>query len=100
MAMAVVHNEAEIGMQCILNTRALIEHDCRLMEGVEIAPGAVLCGRVTVGRNTWIGANATIAPRIRIGSNSIVGAGAVVIADVPDNVVMAGVPARLIREIF
>jgi len=100
MAMAVVHNEAEIGTQCILNTRSLIEHDCRLMKGVEIAPGAVLCGRVTVGENTWIGANATIAPRIRIGANSIVGAGSLVIADVPDNVVMAGVPARLIREIF
>ena len=94
MAAAIVHNEAAIGRQCLLNTRSLVEHDCVLGEGVEIGPGAVLCGRVEVGRNTWIGAGAVIRQRVKIGSNVIIGAGAVVVADIPDNVVAIGVAAR------
>lgn len=98
MPMAIIHTDARIGEQCIVNTRALVEHDCILEDGVEIGPGAVLCGRVAVGRNTWIGANATVGPRIRIGANTIIGAGAVVMSDIPNNVVAFGVPAKVIRE--
>jgi len=94
MPQAVIHNEAEIYRQCIVNTRALVEHDCVLESGVEIGPGAILCGRVHVGANTWVGAGATIRPRVRIGSNSIIGAGAVVVSDIPDGVVAFGVPAK------
>ena len=91
---AIVHNEAVIGRQCILNTRSLVEHDCVLEEGVEIGPGATLAGRVHVGANTWIGTGASVRPRIRIGRNSIVGAGAVVVSDIPDDVIAVGVPAK------
>jgi len=98
MPAAIVHNDVKIGDQCIINTRALVEHDCVLKDGVEIGPGAVLCGRVHVGENTWIGANATIRPRVVIGDNSIIGAGAVVVTDIPSNVVAVGVPAKVIRE--
>ena len=91
---ALVHNEAIIGRQCILNTRSLVEHDCVLEEGVEIGPGATLAGRVHVGANTWIGTGASVRPRIRIGSNSIIGAGAVVVSDIPDGVIAVGVPAK------
>ena len=94
MAQAVIHNEARIDRQCIVNTKALVEHDCVLEPGVEIGPGAILCGRVHVGANTWIGAGATIRPRIRVGNNSIIGAGAVVVSDIPDGVVAVGVPAK------
>jgi len=95
---SVIHNNVIIGNQCIINTRSLIEHDCVLNDGVEVGPGAVLCGRVIVGENAWVGANATINPRIKIGKNSIVGSGAVVVEDTPDNVILAGVPARVIGE--
>ena len=98
MPAAIVSNDVQIGNQCIINTRALVEHDCVLKDGVEIGPGAVLCGRVHVGENSWIGANATVGPRVVIGDNTIVGAGAVVVSDVPSNVVTVGVPARVIRE--
>lgn len=98
MPAAIVHGDVKIGDQCIINTRALVEHDCVLKDGVEIGPGAVLCGRVHVGENSWIGANATIRPRVIIGDNSIIGAGAVVVADIPSNVVVVGVPARVTRE--
>ena len=98
MPLAIVHNDVKIGDQCIINTRALVEHDCVLHSGVEIGPGAVLCGRVTIGQNTWIGANATVKPRVTIGSNSIIGAGAVVVSDIPSDVVAVGVPAAVIRK--
>ncbi len=98
MPSAIVHGDVKIGRQCIINTRALVEHDCVLKDGVEIGPGAVLCGRVQVGENSWIGANATVRPRVSIGDNTIIGAGAVVVTDIPGNVVAVGVPARVIRE--
>jgi len=95
MPLAIIHNDVEIGNQCIINTKALIEHDCILNDGVEVGPGAVLCGRVNVGKNSWIGANATINPRVTIGSNTIIGAGAVVVNDIPSNVIAFGVPAKV-----
>lgn len=98
MPSAIIHNDAIVHRQCIINTRALVEHDCVLEEGVEIGPGAVLCGRVHIGANTWIGAGATVRPRIRIGKNSIVGAGSVVVSDIPDGVVAIGVPARPVER--
>lgn len=98
MPAAIIHNDVKIGCQCVINTRALVEHDCILNNGVEIGPGAVLCGRVRVGENSWIGANATIRPRVSIGENTIIGAGAVVVTDIPSNVIAVGVPARVIRN--
>ena len=98
MAAAIVNSYVRMGEQCLVNTRALVEHDCVLESGVEIGPGAVLCGRVHVMEDSWIGANATVRPRVSIGANSIVGAGAVVVSDIPDNAVAVGVPARVIRE--
>jgi len=54
---------------------------------------------VTIGSDVWIGANVTILPGVTIGNNVVVAAGAVVTKDVPDNVLVGGVPARVIKEI-
>ena len=54
---------------------------------------------VVIGKNVWIGSNATILPGVKIGDNSVIAAGAVVTKDVPENVVVAGVPARFIKGI-
>lgn len=59
----------------------------------------VLPGHILIKRNAWIGAGATILPGITIGENAVVAAGAVVNRDVPANTVVAGVPARVIKEI-
>jgi sugar O-acyltransferase (sialic acid O-acetyltransferase NeuD family) len=91
---AIVHNEAVIARQCLLNTRSLVEHDCVLEEGVEIGPGATLAGRVHVGANSWVATGAVVRPRVRIGRNTIIGAGAVVVSDIPEGVVAVGVPAK------
>lgn len=54
---------------------------------------------VTIGDNVWIGSNVTIVPGVKIGNNSIIAAGAVVTKDVPENVVVGGVPAKYIKDI-
>ena len=54
---------------------------------------------VTIGDDVWIGGNAVILPGVTIGSNVVVAAGAVVTTDVPDGVVVGGVPARVLREL-
>ncbi len=57
------------------------------------------CKPVHIKKNCWIGAGATILRGITIGENSVVGAASVVTKDVPDNVIVAGNPAKIIREI-
>lgn len=56
-------------------------------------------GAVTIGNNVFVGVNAVVLKGVTIGDNSVVAAGAVVSADVPENVVVAGNPARIMREI-
>ncbi|MDE6838008.1 MAG: sugar O-acetyltransferase [Acutalibacter sp.] len=54
---------------------------------------------VAIGNDVWIGGNVTILPGVTIGNNVVIAAGAVVTKDVPDNSLVGGVPARVIREI-
>ncbi|MBK7711339.1 MAG: sugar O-acetyltransferase [Bacteroidales bacterium] len=54
---------------------------------------------VYIGNDVWIGGNAVINPGITIGDNSVIGSGSVVTRDIPANVVAAGNPCRVIREI-
>lgn len=54
---------------------------------------------IVVGKNVWIGANATVLPGVTIGDNAIIAAGAVVTRDVPANTIVGGVPAKVIRGV-
>lgn len=54
---------------------------------------------ITIGSDVWIGGGVIVLPGVTIGSNVVVGAGAVVTRDVPDNCVVAGVPAHVLREL-
>lgn len=54
---------------------------------------------VTIGDNVWIGGNTVICPGVKIGSNTVIGAGSVVTKDIPDWVIAAGNPCRVIRSI-
>jgi sugar O-acyltransferase (sialic acid O-acetyltransferase NeuD family) len=98
MAGGIVAAEARLGRQCIINTKASVDHEDVLEDGVEVAPGATLCGAVRVKTNGWICAGATVLPRITIGEDAIVGAGAVVIRDVPGNTTVCGIPARPLKR--
>lgn len=57
----------------------------------------ITCKPVHIKKNVWIGVNVTILPGITVGENAVIGAGAVVTHDVPDNAVVVGNPARVIK---
>lgn len=59
----------------------------------------LICKPILIKRNAWIGANATILAGVTIGENSVVAAGAIVSKNVPDNTVVGGVPAKIIKQI-
>jgi acetyltransferase-like isoleucine patch superfamily enzyme len=60
---------------------------------------ALVTKPIVIRRNAWIGAGATILPGVTVGENAVVAAGAVVAKDVPANMIVAGVPAKIIKNI-
>ncbi len=88
-----VINRSVTGPYCVINTGAIIEHDCRLGENVFVGPGAVICGEVSVGDNVMIGAGAVLRNGIRIAPGVTIGMGAVVTTDITEPGIYAGCPA-------
>ena len=121
---AIIREQVEIGDRAVIMMGAIINIGAVVGEGSMIDMGAVLGGRATVGKNchigagavlagviepasaepvrtgdgTLVGANAVVIEGVQVGKNCVVAAGAVVIDDVPDNMVVAGCPARIIKE--
>ena len=98
MAGAVIQTSAIIGENSIINTGARVDHDCRIGAHAHLAPGVTLSGNVHVGEETHIGAGATVIQGVRIGKRCTIAAGAVVLSEVADDMTVAGVPARRLRE--
>lgn len=120
---AIIREQVEIGKNAVIMMGAIINIGAVIGDGTMIDMGAVLGGRATVGNNchvgagavlagviepasatpvivednVLIGANAVVIEGCRIGKNAVVAAGAVVIEDVPENAVVAGCPARVIK---
>ena len=94
---AVVQADTVLGNHVIINTSASVDHDCHIGDFAHIAPNAVLCGSVSVGAGTLVGAGAVVAPNLRIGQNCLIAAGSVVTRHLPDNAIVRGNPARVIR---
>jgi len=75
----------------IVNTSAVVSHDCRLAQYVNISPGALLAGEVAIGYGTLIGMGVTINIGVKIGKNVRIGNSATIKSDVPDgSLVKAG----------
>lgn len=75
--------------------------DCRILlhdAGTKAALGYTRVGRVEIGDNVFVGADAIILPNVKIGSDVIIGAGCVVTKDIPDNSVVVGNPCRVISS--
>lgn len=95
---------ATIGANCsfgeftLINRSVSIGHDCVCEAYVSFGPGAVLAGNIAVGRGAVVGAGAIVLPERKIGANSIVAAGSVVTRDVPENCLVAGNPAKIMKD--
>ena len=112
----------DMGIRVRLGSKVFINDSVHLIAGggIEIQDGVLIAPRVCIAtvnhdvhdrhrfftyhkvvirKNAWICTNATICPGVTIGDNSIVAAGAVVTGDVPDNVLVGGNPAAILRRI-
>lgn len=92
-------NRIKIGDNCMLAPHVVISAATHPLQAHRRAAGDELTSPITIGDNVWVGANVTIIPNVTLGNGVVVGAGAVVTKSFPDNVVVAGVPAKIIRYI-
>jgi acetyltransferase-like isoleucine patch superfamily enzyme len=86
-----------IGDDCLIGHNAVLatlNHDLDPARRADMHPAPI-----TIGRNVWIGANATVLPGVTIGDDAVVGAASVVTKDVPPGTVVVGAPARVVRSV-
>jgi maltose O-acetyltransferase len=91
--------DVRIGDNCMLAPSVKIYTATHPLDPVERNSGEEYGKPITIGDNVWIGGSSIINPGVTIGNNVVVGSGSVVTKDVPDNVVVAGNPAKVIRQI-
>lgn len=86
-----IGDDVLIGHNVVLAT---LNHDMNPRKRSTLHPAPI-----TIGNDVWIGANATVLPGVTIGDGAVIAAGAVVTKDVPSNVIVGGVPAKIIKKI-
>lgn len=79
-----ITSEAKIGKCVIINTGAIVSHDCEIQDFCTISPGVVLCGNVRIGERSYIGAGSIIREKIWIRDRVTLGMGSVVIKNILD----------------
>lgn len=95
---AVINVLSRVNDGAIVNTGAIVDHDCSIGACSHVAPGAALAGCVSVGEGAFLGIGSRVIPGIAIGAWTTVGAGAVVIRTLPIGVTAVGVPAVIQRK--
>ncbi|WP_449539637.1 maltose acetyltransferase domain-containing protein [Ferdinandcohnia sp. Marseille-Q9671] len=91
--------EIRIGENCFIAPGVHIYTATHPLHPVERATGIEFGKPVRIGDNVWIGGRAVINPGVTIGNNVVIASGAVVTKDIPDNVVVGGNPARIIKKV-
>jgi len=95
----IISNSTTVGMGCIIYFNSILTHDCVLGDFVEVSPSVNILGRSKIDSYTQIGSNSTILPDLEIGKNVVIGAGSIVTKNVPDNKLVYGNPAKIIKDI-
>lgn len=95
MPNACINANTKIGKCCIINSGALVEHDCVIDDFVHISPTATVCGTVKIGKLTQIGARASVRNNVTIGEEILIGMGATVVKDIIEKGTYIGTPAKL-----
>lgn len=90
-----ISSQTKIGKGALIYYNSVITHDVVVGDFVEISPNVSLLGKSSVGNMSSIGAGAIIFPNVSVGKNAVVAAGSVVRENVPDSVMVAGVPATI-----
>jgi acetyltransferase-like isoleucine patch superfamily enzyme len=90
--------DARLGNRVFVLANSVINHDCILEDEVTLATGGLLAGSVHVEKGCYLGQGCTVREMLRIGKGSLIGMGAVVVTDVEPEGVMAGNPARKLRQ--
>jgi maltose O-acetyltransferase len=93
------NNEVHIGRHVMIGPAVQIYTAAHSLQAETRIQGWEVAIPIVIEENVWIGGGAILLPGVRIGRNAVVGAGAVVSRNVPANTVVAGNPARVIREI-
>lgn len=97
-------NGIEIGDNVLTGTNVLITdnaHGASDLDNMMISPSkrsVVSKGKVKIGNNVWIGNNVCIMPGVYVGNGAIIGANSVVTKDVPEYAVVAGIPAKVVKQ--
>ena len=83
-----------VGVGCIVNTAAIVEHDTQIGDYSHISIGATIAGSVSIGARCFVGAGATVIDNVTVCDNVLVGAGAVVVSNITQPGTYVGVPAK------
>ena len=93
----IINAQSQIGKGVIINTAAIIEHECDVQDFSHIGPAAVLCGNVSVGKGAFIGANSVVRNNTSICSDVTLGSGSVVVKSIEDEGIWVGNPSKKIN---
>jgi sugar O-acyltransferase (sialic acid O-acetyltransferase NeuD family) len=95
---AVIASYTQLGRHVLVNRGALIGHHTHIGDFVSVQPGANIAGACEIGTATYVGMGSVIIDHTKVGSHSVIGAGAVVLKEVPDHVLVVGVPAKIVKQ--
>jgi sugar O-acyltransferase (sialic acid O-acetyltransferase NeuD family) len=95
----IIENGVFIGEGSLLNIGSFITHDNKIGKFTEISPGVRVSGGCVIGDFCFIGTGSVIIPGIAIGNHVVVAAGTVITENIPDSVLVAGVPAKIKKRL-